>query len=60
VGTQIGSKAFGSQRLLIETLLHEELHHRWWRRGVYDRHANPVLDAQFEATIQRYLRMRGL
>ncbi len=60
VGTQIGPKAFGSQGQLTETLVHEELHHRWWSRGIYDHHANPVLDTRFESIVQRYMRMRGL
>ena len=58
-GTQIGAKAFESQPQLIETLVHEELHHRWWQRGIYNHHADPVLDARFEAIIARYMRMRG-
>jgi RHS repeat-associated protein len=59
-GTQVGSKAFKSQRQLVETLVHEELHHRWWARGVYGHHAGPVSEAKFEQIVQRFLRMKGL
>jgi len=45
---------------IVSTMVHEELHHRWWQRGIYGHHANPVLDERFEATVQRFMRMRGL
>ena len=58
-GTQIGAKAFNSQRQLIDTLVHEELHHRWWQRGIYNHHADAAADELFEKIVQRYLRLRG-
>jgi RHS repeat-associated protein len=60
VGSQIGRSAFSSQRQLIETIVHEELHHRWWARGIPgDPHLVPALDLKFEMTVQRYMSARG-
>jgi RHS repeat-associated protein len=56
-GTQIGKGAFTTKRNLIDTLIHEELHHRWWARGILNHHS-PTLDPKFQAIIDRYLRMR--
>ncbi|WNG16934.1 RHS repeat-associated core domain-containing protein [Cystobacter fuscus] len=57
-GTQIGKRSFASRRELIDTIVHEELHHRWWSRGIYGHHS-PALDDKFSATVKRYMRMRG-
>ncbi|WP_157770516.1 hypothetical protein [Corallococcus macrosporus] len=56
----MGRGAFKSQRELIDTLVHEELHHRWFVRGVYGHHKNPVLDQKFPNVVNSYMRMRGL
>ncbi|MCP3143129.1 RHS repeat-associated core domain-containing protein [Pyxidicoccus xibeiensis] len=58
-GTQIGPHAFKSRRELIDTIVHEELHHRWWSRGIFGHHANKALEAKFEETVRRYMQMRG-
>jgi hypothetical protein len=57
-GVQLGRSAFNSDRQLVETIVHEELHHRWWARGLTDHHSLE-LDQRFEATVARYMRMRG-
>ena len=59
-GTQIGPRAFGSRSELIDTLIHEELHHRWWGRGILGHHSTPLLDERFNAVIERYKKLRGL
>ncbi len=59
-GTQIGKKMFVSRNELRDTIIHEELHHRWWKRGVFDHH--PVgtdKEKMFYETIRRYKEMRG-
>lgn len=59
-GTQIGKKMFVSRAELRDTILHEELHHRWWRRGIIDHH--PIgsdKEALFYKTLQAYKKMRG-
>ncbi|MCM2393659.1 hypothetical protein NBG84_36240 [Streptomyces sp. CWNU-1] len=33
-GTQVGWKRFSSRKYLRQTLVHEELHHRWYSRGI--------------------------
>ena len=49
---------FSSRVDLRDTIIHEELHHRWWERGMYDHH--PIgNDEQFYKVIERYKRMRG-
>ena len=60
VGSQLGPLAFQSRANTVETIVHEELHHRWWARGIVDHHAIPELDARFEAVVQRFLRMKGV
>lgn len=60
IGTQIGKKMFVSRNELRDTIIHEELHHRWWKRGVFDHH--PVgtdKEKMFYETIRRYKEMRG-
>lgn len=59
-GTQIGKQVFSSRAELRNTIVHEELHHRWWSRGVYDHHpAGSAMETKFYNTIERYERMRG-
>jgi hypothetical protein len=59
-GTQLSKSAFSSAKQLIETIVHEELHHRWWARGILEsHHGNAVLDGKFEAVVQRYMQMFG-
>ena len=59
-GTQIGKNMFISRDELRDTIIHEELHHRWWKQGIYDHH--PVgtdKEAIFYEIIRRYKEMRG-
>jgi len=59
-GTQIGKNMFVSRNELRDTIIHEELHHRWWKRGIYDHH--PIgtnKEELFYGTIRRYKEMRG-
>jgi hypothetical protein len=59
-GTHIGKNMFSSRAALRDTIVHEELHHRWWSRGVYNHHpAGSALETKFYNTIERYNRMRG-
>jgi len=59
-GTQIGKQVFNSRSALRNTIVHEELHHRWWSRGVYGHHpAGSAMETKFYKTIERYERMRG-
>ncbi|MFT3857804.1 MAG: hypothetical protein QM742_10020 [Aquabacterium sp.] len=59
-GTQIGKNMFSSRADLRDTIIHEELHHRWWERGIYDHHPlGSDKEARFYETIERYNRMRG-
>ncbi|MBZ9715041.1 polymorphic toxin-type HINT domain-containing protein [Deinococcus multiflagellatus] len=63
-GTQVDKLAFGSRATLIDTLIHEELHHRWWARGVPSPHhsyrgVESPADQRFCDTIDRYRRLKG-
>ncbi|MFI1916382.1 hypothetical protein [Nocardia sp. NPDC020380] len=63
-GIQIGPSAFVSREQLRNTLVHEELHHRWWQRGILDGHhprdgSNPERTEKFYGIVERYMRMRG-
>ncbi|NHZ93855.1 hypothetical protein F2P45_33380 [Massilia sp. CCM 8733] len=59
-GTQIGKTNFSSRDSLRDVIVHEELHHRWWERGIYDHHpVGSVKETRFYDTIDRYKRMRG-
>lgn len=59
-GTQIGKMNFSSRESLRNVIVHEELHHRWWARGILDHHpAGSVKEFRFYETIRRYERMRG-
>lgn len=60
-GTQIGKKAFESRNKLIDTIVHEELHHRWWKKGVEGYHHSPdtyVPNEKFYDVLDRYKQMR--
>jgi hypothetical protein len=60
VGTHIGPKSFTSRAQLRNSIVHEELHHRWWERGIYDHHPKEsTKEAKFYDIIRRYERMRG-
>ncbi|MEU8877783.1 DUF6531 domain-containing protein [Streptomyces javensis] len=63
VGTQVGWKSFVSRYELRNTLVHEELHHRWYRRGIPGGTHHPRdgsgMSTQFYETVNRYMRMRG-
>lgn len=59
-GTQIGKNMFVSRNELRDTIIHEELHHRWWKRGIINHH--PIgtdKERLFYETIKRYKEMRG-
>jgi hypothetical protein len=61
-GTQIGRNQFSTRADLRDTIIHEELHHRWWERGIASpHHASEHVEGQerFYETIERYKRMRG-
>ncbi|EJL74989.1 hypothetical protein PMI12_02871, partial [Variovorax sp. CF313] len=59
-GIQIGKNSFSSRASLRDTIIHEELHNRWWSRGIYDHHPlGSAKEARFYETIDRYNRMRG-
>ncbi|GKX53155.1 RHS repeat-associated core domain-containing protein [Budvicia aquatica] len=58
-GTQLGKKVFSSRDELRDTIIHEELHHRWWRKGILDHHPrNSLKEEKFYLTIERYKQMR--
>lgn len=62
VGTRIGKNTFSSRQELRDTIIHEELHHRWWERGLPSYHHSPniyVPIERFYQVIERYFRMRG-
>lgn len=63
-GTQIGKNVFGSRYELRNTIIHEELHHRWWKRGIptAEHHAPRgvyVPTEHFYDVIHRYEEVRG-
>jgi hypothetical protein len=60
-GTQIGKNQFSTRADLRDSILHEELHHRWWERGIQSPHhsGDYVENEQFYNVIERYKRMRG-
>ena len=60
-GTQIGKKAFVSRDKLVDTIVHEELHLRWWRKGIQGNHHSPdtyVPNELFYNVLSRYKRLR--
>ena len=59
-GTQIGKNMFSSRNELRDTIIHEELHHRWWKRGLRNHHPpSSTREWKFYETIDRYKKMRG-
>ena len=59
-GTQIGKNMFSSRADLRDTIIHEELHHRWWQRGIIDHHPlNSSKEEIFYKTLSLYKQMRG-
>ncbi|MFF4349981.1 DUF6531 domain-containing protein [Streptomyces sp. NPDC001530] len=60
-GTQFGPRSFKSRDSLRQSLVHEELHHRWWGRGLTDHHPRDGSGTsdKFYDTVERYMRMRG-
>ncbi|WP_233521407.1 hypothetical protein [Streptomyces triticagri] len=62
VGTQIGWKRFSSRNDLRDTIIHEELHHRWFNRGIFSTHHSrdgSGSSGRFYETVDRYMRIRG-
>jgi RHS repeat-associated protein len=57
-GTQIGKKAFQSMRELLDTIVHEELHHRWFKQGLVNHHS-AKLEPYLEYTVKKYMQIRG-
>lgn len=60
-GTQIGFKRFASRSLLRTTVVHEELHHRWFARGLTNHHPRDGSGTsdQFYGIVDRYKSIRG-
>lgn len=60
-GTQIGKNRFSSRKDLRDTVVHEELHHRWWEKGRMSPHHSReyVPSERFYDVIKRYKRRRG-
>lgn len=61
-GTQIGPSPFASRNELRTSLIHEELHHRWWNRGEFQSHHprdGSGTSEKFYSTVDRYMRIRG-
>ncbi|MEU9186215.1 DUF6531 domain-containing protein [Streptomyces sp. NPDC048484] len=60
-GTQFGPRSFVSRDSLRLSTVHEELHHRWWGRGLNDHHPRngSGTSDKFYDTVERYMRMRG-
>lgn len=59
-GTQIGKKMFVSREELRDTILHEELHHRWWNRNIVNHHpVGSEKEELFYKTLRGYKKMRG-
>ncbi|WP_095158530.1 hypothetical protein [Pseudomonas sp. Irchel 3E13] len=51
---------FSSRALLRNVIVHEELHHRWWQRGIIDHHPNGTFkEERFYEKIRRHEQMRG-
>ncbi|MGW4049555.1 polymorphic toxin-type HINT domain-containing protein [Streptomyces sp. NPDC004779] len=61
VGTQIGFKRFASRALLRTTIVHEELHHRWFARGLTNHHPRDGsgTSERFYGIVDRYMSIRG-
>src|SRR5260370_32223281 len=63
-GSQIGKNRFSSRLQLTEAIVHEELHQRWWSRGLTNNHpatADQIKPSDFfHYTVDRYLQFRGM
>jgi len=60
VGTHLGAKSFVSRAQLRDAIIHEELHHRRWKRGGINHHPRgSTQEERFYKIISRYKRMRG-
>jgi len=62
VGSQIGPIPFNSmnpRQQVAGTMVHEELHQRWWARGIVDRHHEGDLAAKFNKTMERFAARKG-
>lgn len=61
-GTHVGWTRFSSTNDLRNSIVHEELHHRWFARGVLgDHHPRDFSGTsdEFYGIVGRYMRMRG-
>lgn len=59
-GTQIGKKMFVSRAELRDVIIHEELHHRLWKQGLYNHHPiGTKEEKKFYEIIRRYKELRG-
>ena len=62
-GSQIGPRAFQSaspRTAVAGTLVHAELHHRLWARGIPgDHHTVPAVHAYFNKVMERFARRKG-
>ncbi|MFE3638159.1 RHS repeat-associated core domain-containing protein, partial [Streptomyces sp. NPDC059168] len=62
-GTQLGAESFVSRAELRDSLVHEELHHRWFDRGIPAGTHHPRdgsgLSPRFYGIISRYKTFRG-
>ncbi|MEI6528082.1 MAG: RHS repeat-associated core domain-containing protein [bacterium] len=56
--SKIGPRAFKSLGALRETLLHEELHHRFWKRGIPSPH-HPIMEEYMRKVLIRYYLKKG-
>jgi hypothetical protein len=66
-GTLVGRKSLVSRAELIDTIIHEELHHRIWKRAIRGREKDMIRigDRTIEevyvgAAASRFTRMKGL
>ncbi len=57
LGTQIGPRSFLNRWELMDTIIHEELHHRWWKRKIASPHHGPATGPRFDKVIERYKRI---
>jgi RHS repeat-associated protein len=61
-GVQLGKTVFSSRKDLLSTVVHEELHHRWWQRGIPSNHHSPdkyVPNEKFYKIVSRFVKMKG-
>jgi hypothetical protein len=61
VGSFVGPRAIGAgRRQTIRTIVHEELHHRLWRRGWWYGLKAGKWEDYIETVIDRFMRIKGL